>query len=564
MEKSFQAQPDIFKAPHHPFQVEVWHENALTKATLDSFLNTVSDGIIGMAPAYGVKCALTSLALSSQTHVLFIRLSTSKASHRSRKQKDSIGRAFLQELLLDQSIRKHAFKMDKLAAALYTDLRIHIANGLDLLSVAKGDDRQSLSALMFVLGGEVKLNKPQVIKLFEQEEKDTGNISDTAAQAWAACQAAFIEITSKQLANSLKINTHILDETHLVVLAKIVRDGDRLVAQKPTRQKNEVDKKYSHKQGNLNLTSTRFRTRVMRLGEKQTVEVQTIGQRGANRISAKVLGVNGRAAFLSVQGHFSGTLRSITTVGRESLTMSEAIRGEIVLRALQQTNESVMKHPFVQRIWLPAFKVSWKNTPSSTIPVAISFPPPRKLNTSQTMAVKAILSNNALDRITMIHGPPGTGKTTVIAAAVTSILNSPDRTRTIWLVAQSNVAVKNIAEKLVDVGVVAFRLLVSKDFHYDWHEHLYQQIEEKIIRSDNFVEDVMAAERLLLGSRVILCTLIRSKLAITFLPCSVFNRLFVNWFSSVMTNSSPRMVKMIFRNSVASSRCHICGGVQYF
>ena len=39
---------------------------------------------------------------------------------------------------------------------------------------------------------------------------------------------------------------------------------------------------------------------------------------------------------------------------------------------------------------------------------------------------------------------------------------------TIWVIAQSNVAVKNVAEKLAGSGFLDFKLLVSKDFHYDW------------------------------------------------------------------------------------------------
>ncbi len=38
----------------------------------------------------------------------------------------------------------------------------------------------------------------------------------------------------------------------------------------------------------------------------------------------------------------------------------------------------------------------------------------------------------------------------------------------LWLVAQSNIAVKNIAEKLATVGFDNWRLLVSDDFHFDW------------------------------------------------------------------------------------------------
>ena len=65
------------------------------------------------------------------------------------------------------------------------------------------------------------------------------------------------------------------------------------------------------------------------------------------------------------------------------------------------------------------------------------------------------------------QGPPGTGKTTVIAAAVQSMARE-HRSNTVWVIAQSNVAVKNVAEKLADSGFLDFKLLVSKDFHFDW------------------------------------------------------------------------------------------------
>jgi regulator of nonsense transcripts 1 len=40
--------------------------------------------------------------------------------------------------------------------------------------------------------------------------------------------------------------------------------------------------------------------------------------------------------------------------------------------------------------------------------------------------------------------------------------------RGIWLMAQSNVAVKNIAEKLAKLGFLNFKLLVSFEFHHQW------------------------------------------------------------------------------------------------
>ena len=139
------------------------------------------------------------------------------------------------------------------------------------------------------------------------------------------------------------------------------------------------------------------------------------------------------------------------------------------------------------------------------------------------MAVEKIMSSDDDNRVVMIHGPPGTGKTTVIAAAVTSF-HYANRHHSVWIAAQSNVAVKNIAEKLYAVGFRDFKLLVSYDFHFDWcvcfpselfclkasnrHEHIYEDIlEQHFIRSDVFAKDIVTAKRQLLGARVILCTL---------------------------------------------------------
>jgi hypothetical protein len=97
----------------------------------------------------------------------------------------------------------------------------------------------------------------------------------------------------------------------------------------------------------------------------------------------------------------------------------------------------------------------------------------------------------------------------------------------VWIAAQSNVAVLNIAEKLLKSNV-NFRLVVSKEFHFEWyvvhmgrrlpaaegrrHEHLYTELEDNglIIRSDDFSphgNSAVATERLFLDCTVVLCTI---------------------------------------------------------
>ncbi|KAG2074301.1 hypothetical protein BDR04DRAFT_1126904 [Suillus decipiens] len=95
------------------------------------------------------------------------------------------------------------------------------------------------------------------------------------------------------------------------------------------------------------------------------------------------------------------------------------------------------------------------------------------------------------------------------------MINTGPMKRTVWLVAQSNVAVKNIAEKLDKVGFREFKLLVSKDFHHDWYVVSYlitrhaELLEHCFIRSDMYSGHggAVAISRLLLDTRVILCTL---------------------------------------------------------
>lgn len=187
----------------------------------------------------------------------------------------------------------------------------------------------------------------------------------------------------------------------------------------------------------------------------QSIEIQGTNQGRQITVSGKATHVEGRAARIDIQVPFAGPIK-VTTVGKDRLTSAEGQREDIILKALQSTS-AIADQPFFRAIWLPRETPAWPTGPSFLHSIPASFS--RPLNDSQRKAVGAILSTQP---ITVIHGPPGTGKTTVIAAAVTSIATSAAWDRSLWLVAQSNVAVKNIAEKLASVGFLDFKILVSR------------------------------------------------------------------------------------------------------
>ncbi|TFY79098.1 hypothetical protein EWM64_g4915 [Hericium alpestre] len=265
--------------------------------------------------------------------------------------------------------------------------------------------------------------------------------------------------------------------------------------------KNDVTAEFSVKKGKLHVQSARYKTRIQ-ASSTQTVRVEAQnGNKTPIVCDSRTVEVKGRAATINLNKQFSGSEISVWTIGKDPPTRAESRRREIVWEAFHRKNR-VLYNSFVSTIWLS--KALPQGLPPLPPPPSIEFDKP--LNPSQEAAIKRILSDAEEDRITVIHGPPGTGKTTVIAAATNSISVATPK-RSVWLVAQSNVAVKNIAEKLASVDFYKFCLLVSEGFHFDWHEHIYSKIERNVIRSDDFPKDHVMADRQLLDARVILCTL---------------------------------------------------------
>lgn len=84
-------------------------------------------------------------------------------------------------------------------------------------------------------------------------------------------------------------------------------------------------------------------------------------------------------------------------------------------------------------------------------PVSLTFSN-KSLNDSQQKAVAAITQN---ENITIVHGPPGTGKTTTLIEAIIQLIKAGEK---ILVSAPSNTAVDNIAKGLIKQGVNVLRV----------------------------------------------------------------------------------------------------------
>ncbi|KIK80188.1 hypothetical protein PAXRUDRAFT_15928 [Paxillus rubicundulus Ve08.2h10] len=516
---------NLFIGDFPPITVSQCIEDALSAQLLQHLSDTVTGGVIGVSATFRERCELSSIAFSTLSRVLVVHIPKShvpRPKDGAKLQQVFRGRALLQErILLSPNFQKHAFRMDQIATALYSDLSLCIDDGVDMLSVTT-HDRGSLQALMDAMGGETTLYKGNVKALFFGREGNTA--SGVALRAWATCRAAMIPDMSRRFSSISRINTSALPKAHLTALAKLFREGERLDAMKPTHVKNEVQSKFTVKKGAVNLTCSRFPTRI-RPTSNQVIQIETRGTKTTTNVTGRVHKVSGRSARVVVNSPIEGDeILSVTTIGKELPTCAESFREGVIRKALQNAT-TLLSQPFFKSVWLPGEPPLWP-VPKAQHTKTLVYFPGRALNNSQEKAVETILSTSNKDRLVTIQGPPGTGKTTVIAAAVLSH-DYAKSNRTIWIAAQSNVAVKNIAEKLIKEGFDKFKLLVSKDFHFDWwvlflydicvgssaflrycrHEHLYEELEARLIRSDLFKMSVVEASRLLLDSKVILCTL---------------------------------------------------------
>ena len=84
-------------------------------------------------------------------------------------------------------------------------------------------------------------------------------------------------------------------------------------------------------------------------------------------------------------------------------------------------------------------------------PVSFSFSN-KNLNKSQQQAVAAITEN---EKITIVHGPPGTGKTTTLVEAIVQLIKNGEK---VLISAPSNTAVDNIAKGLIAQNLKVLRV----------------------------------------------------------------------------------------------------------
>lgn len=210
-------------------------------------------------------------------------------------------------------------------------------------------------------------------------------------------------------------------------------------------------------------------------------QIQMINTAGQEFTGSAVCS-RGKQTSVRLARGFTGTLAQVRIIGKEQKSNAEKLRDELILLTLQ--NEIHLPHaPFIALLWFPKgnHMEVLRSSPTSN-PADLAHVRGIPLNASQRRAALAMVSDHPclmtihgmicpsillsinVETATRLLGPPGTGKTSTIVASAQIWTVRQAQT---WIVAQSNVAVKNIAEKLARVAI-PFKLIVSKEFYVEW------------------------------------------------------------------------------------------------
>ncbi|KAI0091304.1 P-loop containing nucleoside triphosphate hydrolase protein [Irpex rosettiformis] len=504
------VQQNLFNVNHKPLEVKTLLETELTEELVLQLIGEPPSNhstTIGLSGGYTSSGILNSLAVSINPRIVLIQF---KAKTKADETAVVTARKLLSDTILCRpNAVLYAFDMGPLALALYDDHSLLIEAGVDIQSACSCESpRIPLQAMKFMVKSTqaAKIYPDNIRDVFASpvrslEKPETSHA--LAMRAWLASYVPTLGDMEERLREVPRINTKSIPTDRLLMLAQFTRTSQIQDSSRPQRTAHDftaitaIDKKFK-------LESERFQTRLRNQGSgtPSQIELAVKDQYGGEFVTqAKPHTVNGRQGTLVVSGTIEGkTVTAIASVDSDGQTMAEQHRDASILAILQGTSP-LFENPFLRTIWPDLEEVVWpeEKFPTHDTPPPLSYQYP--LNESQQSAVEAMLTLTDDSRLVLVQGPPGTGKTTVIGAFVQSAVDA--EWDGIWLLAQSNVAVKNIAEKLDKIGFNDFRLLVSKDFHLGWHEHLYHSISRNIVRSD----DIKKAARELKGVKVILCTL---------------------------------------------------------
>ncbi|KAG2367896.1 hypothetical protein BDR07DRAFT_1392512 [Suillus spraguei] len=421
---------------------------------------------LGLAGGFAPTGELVMLAIADKSTIVIIKFESKKSNkhheHTISPASNTAARVFLTQNVLRRTTGfLYAFDIAPIALALSQTLDLRIANAIDVQCEYRKHAVGDLHDLYDENINEVFRD----ITIVDHPVAAKNGTTSLAQRAWIAHYLSQLSTMEDRFARVPPVDTFRLSDEALGFLAKSSKDSFQLEQKKPTEVTRHFATSVDHQNNRINAQVDRYLSRI-RTGQHQRAFID-IGEHAGwgFTVDGQVVKSQGCIAELATNNILSfvgKTIGSIKIVGRGDPTQAEVQRAQKVLEILQGLI-NLHNNPWVQLIFFssPKSNFQWPSawTEEANDADVVKY-------CADRVTVKQMLRQSNDGRLTVIQGPPGTGKTTVIASFVQMALDNG--LSGIWLIAQSNVAVKNIAEKLTDFGLTNWKLLVSKDFFEYW------------------------------------------------------------------------------------------------
>ncbi|KAJ7079450.1 P-loop containing nucleoside triphosphate hydrolase protein [Mycena belliarum] len=484
MSRRTTIQQDIIPAHIAPHEITLARSSLSQSSTAIALL--VDSSHVGIATQTSPDGLLKRLAVASRDTVLVITVDPKCESVLRTRDAVLVNLLQVGPILL-------GFGMARIALQIQRDLKVHVRNGIDLSTLCSPSTRETWAPSKVVSYRLCSLESSRKVDWLWYGA-DESSEREVALRAWISALVA--DPCAADISISTKIDTRNLTVEELAVLGDLVKQADALEANKPRETPNTFAAHRMTSDGGMKLLNAQFKNRVRRSNQTSVIMTDISGREYTGRAD----GVNGRVTDIKFDGGRSlvGNLAAVRVVGKEEFTNAERARDELILLMLRGELK-ITDARFVSLLWFPQPTDAQELSPPGSVqPFNVS----SFLNVSQNQALERMTS--FARPIVIVQGPPGTGKTKTIAAAASAW---EARGLPVWIVAQSNVAVKNIAEKLADQGV-RFKIIVSKEFYVEWHEDIYGPIEDFLLRTDELTNpDARGLVHLLQDAQIVLSTL---------------------------------------------------------
>ncbi|KAJ3159685.1 hypothetical protein HDU88_008726 [Geranomyces variabilis] len=451
------------------------------------------------------------IQLASETRCLLIKVpKPTKGSSKTCSERNQA----LDSLLTDPFIRKTGCELTKDALLLRSNFGHDLRGGVDLThlySPSKLDATARSTKGLFTLFSEMYLPHDQPLL------KD----KMTTTSRWVG-----VQLTRDQLLYgildawvSYKVGVHdfakvakapVLDFATvkpLVLTVMMEHNSATLAVENMTRK--QYDSKFStvilRKDGSYDVLNTQFRNKLM-FHDKVVMHLAS----GKLHLGTVKLGPYGKTKMVKLDQPLNKTCR----VDRITVVEQGGARGADEF--LRDVFPKLVLHGLLDTSTIPLFALIFlrkkgvrndSSRPDDACQAAPNAPAydlsGHKLNPSQTKAVQIML--NTPKPVNLIHGPPGTGKTYAITAAVATSVTSGRNDDFYVLTCQTNAATRNLAVTLLKRQVTDFKIVVSDNFFVEWHEEQYKVIRDHVVQSSE--TKAINFDKLIGPRTVVLCSL---------------------------------------------------------